>query len=238
TGWGSYIPAKVMSNSELEKLVDTSDDWIRSRTGIKERRIAGPGETTASMSTVAAQRALERAGLAANDLDLVISASTTPDHLLPASACLIQQSLGATRAAAFDLNTACTGFIYALVTGGQFIQTGTYKRVLVVSGETLSRFLDWQDRNTCILFGDGAAAVLEATDQNAGVMGPVLGSRGDLEHLLVIEGGGCARPATAETVAARDHVIRMRGIDVFRFAVRSMAQASLDSVARAGLTLD
>ncbi len=239
TGWGSYIPAKVMSNSELEKLVDTSDDWIRSRTGIKERRIAGPGETTATMSTVAAQRALERAGLAANDLDLVISASTTPDHLLPASACLIQQSLGATRAAAFDLNTACTGFIYALVTGGQFIQAGTYKRVLVVSGETLSRFLDWQDRNTCILFGDGAAAaVLEATDQNAGVMGPVLGSRGDLEHLLVIEAGGCARPASAETVAARDHVIRMRGNDVFRFAVRSMAQASLDSVARAGLTLD
>src|SRR5947207_13968561 len=187
TGWGSYVPAKVMTNSDVARMVQTSDEWIRSRTGISERRIAEAGETTVSMGTLAAQRALERAGIAARELDLVICASTTPDHLLPSSASLVQQRLGAHRAGAFDLNTACTGFVYALVAGSQFIQAGNYRRVLIVTGETLSRFLDWGDRNTCILFGDGASAVLlEATEQNAGVFGPVLGSRGDVEHLLVI----------------------------------------------------
>src|SRR5438445_7966162 len=178
TGWGSYVPAKVMTNSDVARMVDTSDEWIRSRTGISERRVAGPGETTVSMGTLAAQRALERAAIAARDIDLVICASTTPDYLLPSSASLVQQQLGANRAGAFDLNTACTGFVYALVAGSQFIQAGTYHRVLVVTGETLSRFLDWQDRNTCILFGDGASAVvLEDPEQNAALFGPWLVSR-------------------------------------------------------------
>jgi 3-oxoacyl-[acyl-carrier-protein] synthase-3 len=239
TGWGHYSPARVLTNADLEKLIDTSDVWIRTRTGISERRIAATGETTATMSTLAAQRALDKAGLAAHDLDLIICASTTPDHLLPASACLVQQRLGADRAGAFDLNTACTGFIYGLVVGSQFIQTGTYQRVLVIGAETLSRFVDWHDRNTCILFGDGAAAVvLEASEQDCGILAPVLGSRGDLDYLLTIEAGGCARPASAETIANKGHVVRMRGNDVFKFAVRSMTQAALDSTARAGLTLD
>ncbi len=239
TGWGSYTPAKILNNADLAKTVDTSDEWIRTRTGIRERRIAGPGETTASMCALAGQRALERAGLAARDLDLILCATTTPDHLLPATGCLVQHRLGANRAGAFDLNTACTGFIYALVVGSQFIQAGTYQRILVVSGETLSRFTDWKDRNTCILFGDGAAAVvLEATAQDCGVLGPVLGSRGDVDFLLTIEAGGCARPADADTVAGGGHCIKMRGNDVFKFAVRSMTQAALDSVARAGLSLD
>src|SRR5438876_371335 len=155
SGWGCYSPVKVLTNQDLERTLDTNDEWIRSRTGIRERRIAGPGETTATMSLLASQRALAKAGLAAQDLDLIICATTTPDHLLPGTACLVQQRLGADQAGAFDLNTACTGFVYALIVGSQFIQTGTYRRVLVVSGETLSRFTDWNDRNTCILFGDG-----------------------------------------------------------------------------------
>jgi 3-oxoacyl-[acyl-carrier-protein] synthase III len=239
TGWGSYTPEKVLDNRELERLVDTSDEWIRTRTGIRERRIAAPGETTASMCITAARRALERAELSARDLDLVVCATTTPDHLLPATGCLVQRALGADRAGAFDLNAACTGFLSALIVGAQFIQCGTCERVLVVSGETLSRFTDWQDRNTCVLFGDGAAAVvLEATFQDSGVLSAVLGCRGDAEHTLAIEAGGCARPATPETVAAGEHLIRMRGGETFKSAVRWMTQASRQAVAKAHLTLD
>ncbi len=239
SGWGSYLPLKTLTNHDLAKMVDTTDEWIRTRTGVRERRVAGPGETTSSMCLLAAQRALDRAGIAAADLDLVICGTTTPDHLLPSTACLLQQRLGAIRAGAFDLNTACTGFNYALIVGSQFIQAGTYRRVLVASGETLTRFTDWKDRNTCILFGDGAAAVvLEPTTQDAGVLGPVLGSRGDTDRLLTIEAGGSAMPASCETVSAGSHFLRMRGNDVFKFAVRSMAQAALDSIARSGLALE
>src|SRR5438552_9547750 len=195
TGWGWYSPSQVLSNQDLEKLVDTNDAWIQSRTGIRERRIAAPGETTSSMATIAARQALEEADLAAGDLDLIICATTTPDHLIPATACLIQHNLGADRAAAFDLNTACTGFLYALATGTQFIQAGGAKRILIVAGETLSRFVNWEDRGTCILFGDGAGAVvLEATSQPAGMLSTVLGSRGYVEQMLIIEARGSALP--------------------------------------------
>lgn len=237
TGWGWYSPARVLTNHDLEKLVNTNDAWIHTRTGIRERRIAAEGETTSSMASIAARQALEEAELSPRDLDLIICATTTPDHLLPATACLIQNNLGATKAAAFDLNTACTGFLYALATGAQFIQGGGAKRVLIVAGETLSRFINWQDRTTCILFGDGAAAVvLEATAQSAGVLSTVLGSRGDTEQMLSIEAGGSARPASAETLADKSHCIRMRGNEIFKMAVRSMAQSAQDALNKAGLS--
>lgn len=237
TGWGWYCPTQVLTNQDLEKLVDTDDDWIHSRTGIRERRIASPSETTSSMCVIAAQQALEEAELSASDLDLVICATTTPDHLLPATACLIQRQIGADHAGAFDLNAACTGFLYGLATGAQFIQGGGAKRVLVVAGETLSRFTNWEDRNTCILFGDGAAAVvLESTEQNAGVLSTVLGARGDVEQMLTIAAGGAAMPATAQTVAAKAHLVHMRGNEIFKMAVRSMAQSAQDALAKVGLS--
>ncbi len=238
TGCGRHSPERVLTNHDLEQLVSTDDEWIRSRTGIAERRIASDAETTSSMCVLAAQHALAQAKLSARDLDLIICATTTPDYLLPATACLIQHRLGADRAGAFDLNAACSGFLYALSVASQFIQAGTCKRILITAGEVLSKFTNWEDRSTCVLFGDGAAAtVVEATTQPAGVLSTVLGSRGDVEGLLTIEGGGGARPATAETVANKDHLIRMRGNEVFKMAVRSMAQACHEALSRAGLTI-
>jgi 3-oxoacyl-[acyl-carrier-protein] synthase-3 len=236
TGWGHYAPARELSNEELEALVDTSDEWIRARTGIRRRRLAGPGETTATMCARAAERALARAGLDAGQLDLVVCATTTPDRLLPATACAVQGRLAAAGAGAFDLNSACTGFLSGLIVGSQFIRAGTCARVLVVAGETLSRFVDWRDRDTCVLFGDGAAAVvLEADARECGVLSTVMGCRGDAGHLLAIEAGGSARPASAATVAGGEHCVRMRGGEVFRLAVRSMEWAARRALARAGL---
>jgi 3-oxoacyl-[acyl-carrier-protein] synthase-3 len=238
TGWGGYSPEQVLDNHELAQRVNTNDAWVRTRTGISQRHLAAPGETPSSMGLLAGRRALLEAQLDAEELDLVICATTTPDYLLPATACLIQQRLGAHRAAAFDLNAACSGFVYGLAIGSQFIQAGTYRRVLVVACEALSRFVNWDDRSTCILFGDGAAAVvLEATTQPAGLLSTVLGSRGDTEKMLLIEGGGSALPASAATVAEKAHTIRMRGNEVFKSAVRNMAQAARDAVAQAGLRL-
>jgi 3-oxoacyl-[acyl-carrier-protein] synthase-3 len=236
TGWGHCLPERVLTNKELESRIDTSDEWIRTRTGIRERRVAGPGETTASLCTAAARRALARAALAPADLDLVICATTTPDHLLPNTGSAVQQRLGAAHAGAFDLNAACTGFVYALTVGTQFIRAGALERVLVVGGETLSRFLNWDDRATCVLFGDGAGAVvLEATEQECGVLSTVLGSKGDTDHLLAIEAGGSARPPTADTLARGEHFITMRGSDIFRLAVRSMARAAGEALGKAGV---
>lgn len=238
TGWGDYLPEKVLTNHELETTVDSSDEWIRSRTGICERRIAGPTETTASMCAIAAQRALHCAELNSTELDLVICVTTTPDHLLPPTACIVQQRIGATHGGAFDVNAACTGFLHGLVVGSQFIQAGTCDRVLVVAGETLSRFVNWNDRSTCILFGDGAGAVvLEASNKESGVLSSVLGCRGDVGRHLVIEAGGSAKPATPATLVAGDHYIRMRGNEVFKFAVRSMIQATRQVLTKADLTI-
>lgn len=239
TGWGHYAPEKVLTNRDLEGMLDTSDEWIRTRTGICERRIAAHDETTSTMCAIAAQRALDKAHMAAIDLDLIICATTTPDTLMPATACLVQDSIGAANAGAFDLNTACTGFVYGLVMASQFIQSGAYDRVLVVGGETLSRFLNWQDRTTCILFGDGAGAVvLEATEDESGLLSFVLGSQGSGGSLLKIPGGGATRPASMDTVAANEHSITMRGNEVFKFAVRSMAQAASEAIAGANLSPD
>jgi 3-oxoacyl-[acyl-carrier-protein] synthase-3 len=237
TGWGHYAPEKVLTNTELELLVGTTDDWIRTRTGICQRRLAAPGETTSSMCLQAARRALRRARLPAQDLDLVICATTTPDQLLPATACLLQERLGATHAGAFDLNSACTGFVNALIVGSQFIQAGTCERVLVVAGETLSRFINWTDRDTCVLFGDGAGAVvLEASAEPCGVVSTVMGCQGDVKHMLAIKAGGSARPAAADTLAAGDHYITMRGNEVFKLAIRAMSKAANQALARAGLS--
>ncbi len=239
TGWGSFIPEKVLSNHDLEKIVDTSDEWIRTRTGISERHVVIEGETPRTMGVAAAKKALARAELDAKDLDLVICVATAFDYFLPATACLIQQDLGAERAGAFDLNAACSGFVYGISVASQFIEAGNAKRVLVVASEALTRFVNWKDRSTCVLFGDGASAVvLEATTQDAGVLSFVLGSRGDVEKMLVIEGGGCAVPASNESVANGSHFLKMRGAEVFKMAVRNMAQASRDALERANLTLD
>jgi 3-oxoacyl-[acyl-carrier-protein] synthase-3 len=239
TGWGAACPQRVLTNRDLESMVNTNDEWIVSRTGIRERRIADPSETSATLGHKAALVALAKARVKPSDLDLVIFASTTPDHLLPASGCLIQQRLGADKAGAFDLNAACSGFLYGLSIASQFIKTGAARKILLVSAEVLTRFVNWADRNTCILFGDGAASVvLEATDQDAGVLSSVLGSRGDVEKMLVIEAGAGAKPATAETLANLDHTVRMRGNEVFKMAVRNMVQAAKESLNRAKLTLD
>ncbi len=236
TGWGHCVPDTVLTNKGLESLVDTSDEWIRSRTGIHTRRIAGPTETTSSLCATAALRALERARLSAADLDLVICATTTPDQLVPATGCLVHEKIGAVNAGAFDINSACTGFLYGLVTGMQFIQAGTFQRVLVVAGEILSRFLNWKDRSTCILHGDGAGAVvLEATQQCCGIMSSVLGCRGDTGQILTIAAGGSARPASANTVADRAHFITMRGHEVFKLAVRGMTHAATTAMINANV---
>ncbi len=237
TGWGHYLPERVLTNKELEARIATTDEWITTRTGIRERRIAGSGETTSTLCTVAARQALARAALPADAVDLVICATTTPDQLLPNTASIVQQRLGAARAGAFDVNAACTGFLCALSVATQFIRTGTLERVLVVAGETLSRFTNWDDRATCILFGDGAGAVLlEATDQESGVLSSVLGSRGDVDRLLAIPAGGSARPATLDTVAQGEHFITMRGCDIFRLAVRAMTRAAADALEKAAVS--
>ncbi len=237
TGWGCYLPAAVRTNQDLTAWVDTSDSWIRARTGIRERRVAAPDEATASLCTHAARRALARARLTAADLDLIVCATTTPDYLLPATACLVHRALGADRAAAFDLNAACTGSLTGLAVAAQFLRAGTYRRALVVAGEVLSRFMNAKDRSTCVLMGDGAGAVvLEATERPGGFLYPVLGCRGDAEGLLTIPAGGSARPASAETVAAGDHCMRMSGQEIFRRAVRGMAQAARQTLDQAGLT--
>jgi 3-oxoacyl-[acyl-carrier-protein] synthase III len=219
-GWGKYLPTRVMPNSELETLVETSDAWIRSRSGIGERRIAAPDETTATMGAAAAREALARAGVGAADLDLVVVATSTPDHYAyPSSACLIQADLGAERAGAFDLSAACSGFVYALVVASQMMGSGAYQRVLVVGSDVNSRILDWRDRGTCVLFGDGAGAVvLEVTDTPGGLVAAELGADGAGAAHLIVPAGGSRAPATPETVERREHFIRMNGAEVFRFS--------------------
>jgi 3-oxoacyl-[acyl-carrier-protein] synthase III len=237
SGWGAYLPPGTLTNHDLEGRLGVSDEWIRARTGITERRLAASDQTTTSLCAAAARRALARARLAAGDVDLIVCATMTPDHLLPATGCLVQERLGAVHAGAFDLNAACCGFVYALVVAAGLVESGRHDRVLVVAGETLGRFVDRGDRGTAILFGDGAGAVvLEATDRDGGLRGSVLGCRGDVDRRLVIEAGGSARPASAATVAAGQHVIRMRGHEVFKLAVRGMVEAGREALARADLT--
>lgn len=237
-GWGKYLPQRIMPNSELAEMVDTSDEWIRARTGIGERRIAAPEETTCSLAVNAARAALDQANLTADDLELIIVATCTPDYSnIPATASLVQHALGATHAGAFDLNAVCSGFLYGLATGSQFILTGVHKSVLVVGAEVFTRILDWQDRSTCVLFGDGAGAVvLRPTDRPGGLLSFVLGSDGSGACSLYVPAGGSRRPASAETVAERAHYVKMQGRDVFRFATRIVPESVVQALDVAGLT--
>lgn len=236
TGWGSAVPEKVLTNADLEKLVDTSDEWITSRTGIKERHIVSPHESTSTMAIAAARQALERAGVSPWQVDLVICCTATPDFLFPSTACLIQHEIGAENAGAFDLEAACSGFIYGLSVGSQFIKTGDYKTVLVVAAEALSRFIDWTDRATCVLFGDGAGAVvLEASESGNGLLSFVLGAHGVGEDLIKLPAGGARQPATPETLESGAHFIKMNGQEVYRFAVRIMGDSAIEALEKAGL---
>jgi 3-oxoacyl-[acyl-carrier-protein] synthase-3 len=226
-----------MTNDELEALIDTSDEWIRTRTGIAERRIVGENESTGSMAVAAARDALCVAKTSAEEVDLVLVATATPDHLgFPATASLVQEALGARRAGAFDLNAGCTGFIYALVTGSQFIASGAYRRVLVVGSDAMSRIVDWQDRSVCVLFGDGAGAVvLEATDKPGGLRSFVLGSDGAGAKHLIVPQGGSRHPMSHEVLESRGNYLRMNGREVFRFATTKMTESLNQTISEANL---
>jgi len=236
TGVGSYVPAKILTNHDLEKMVETSDEWITTRTGIKERRIAADDEFTSDMAARAAERAMKMAGITGADIDLVIVATITPDMPFPATACLVQKKIGATRAAAFDLEAACSGFIYGLEVGQQFIMSRTYKTVLVIGAEKISSIVDWKDRNTCVLFGDGAgAAVLQNRENSHGLLTAVMGADGDKAELLYMPGGGSRCPATKESVDGRLHYLRMDGKQAFKNAVQAMESAANEVLKRCEL---
>jgi 3-oxoacyl-[acyl-carrier-protein] synthase-3 len=238
-GWGMYVPSEVLTNDDLASMVDTSNDWIRTRTGILERRIATPEDTTATMAIRAARDALRVANANPAKLDLIIVATATPDYSFPATACLVQDALGATRAGAFDLSAGCTGFVYALAVGSQMVTSGAYDQVLIIGAETLSRIVNWTDRNTCVLFGDGAGAVLlQASDVPGGVLSAVLGADGSGGDLLMLPAGGSRHPASAETVAQDMHYIQMNGREIFRFATRVTAKAAKQALAEANVHLE
>ena len=239
TGWGMAAPEPVLTNDDISKMVDTNDAWIRERTGIRERRIARENEFPSTLGVEASIKALRVANLRPTDLDLIICTTSSPEYIFPATACLIQDQIGASKAGAFDLLAACSGFIYALNMGAQAIRSGSIKSALIVGSETLSRFINWKDRNTCILFGDGAGAfVLQASEQPGGVLSAVMHSDGSGGDLLTIEGGGSRYPASESTVHQGRHYIQMDGKEVFRFATRVMASATQEALACAGLTMD
>jgi len=236
TGWGSAVPERVLTNADLAKIVDTSDEWITTRTGIRERHILAPNESTSTLAVAASRKALERAGVSPWQVELVICCTASPDFLFPATACLVQNEIGAENAGAFDLEAGCSGFIYGLSVGTQFIKSGAYKTVLVVGAEALSRFIDWQDRATCILFADGAGAVLlQATDHKCGLLSFVLGSHGVGADLIKLPAGAAANPASEQTLADRGHFIKMNGQEVYRFAVRIMGDSAVEALEKAGL---
>ncbi|ABZ84718.1 3-oxoacyl-[acyl-carrier-protein] synthase 3 [Heliomicrobium modesticaldum Ice1] len=233
-GTGAYLPERIMTNKEFESMVDTSDEWIVTRTGIRERRVAAPEEAVSDLSAIAGARALEAAGLAPEEVDLVIVGSCTFDTYLPASACLAAWKMGARRAAAFDLETACTSFIYGCAVGAQFIATGMYRHVLVIGAEVLSKFLDYRDRNTCVLFGDGAGAALLGPVEEGGFKAFDLGADGSGGGLITVPAGGSRMPASAATLEERQHYVKMNGKEVYKFAVRVIGDASQRVLDRAG----
>jgi 3-oxoacyl-[acyl-carrier-protein] synthase III len=238
TGWGMSVPERVLTNKDLEKMVNTSDQWIVDMTGIKERRIAKEGQSTATLATEAAWKALSIANLKPIDIDLIICATSTPEYIFPATACLVQDKLGARRAGAFDLSAACSGFIYALNMASQAIISGSMANILIIGSETLSKFIDWNDRNTCILFGDGAGAfVLQASEIPGGVIASVMHSDGSGGEFLSLPGGGSKNPATEATIKQGQHFIHMDGREVFRFATRVMSQATKEVLTKADILL-
>jgi 3-oxoacyl-[acyl-carrier-protein] synthase-3 len=235
TGTGSSVPDKVLSNHELELMVDTTDEWIITRTGIRERRIASAEEFTSTFATRAALNALEMAGVLPEELDMIIVATVTPDYPFPSTACLLQSNIKAYNAAAFDISAACSGFIYALTTVDRYIRSGTVKKALVVGAEVLSRIVDWTDRNSCLLFGDGAGAVIvEATDGDSGILDSMLKSDGSLWELLYQPGPGNRNPASTNLLDGRLNFLRMQGNEVFKLAVRAMEEGALKVLSSGG----
>jgi 3-oxoacyl-[acyl-carrier-protein] synthase-3 len=238
TGVGSYVPAKILTNTDLEKMVDTSDEWITTRTGIKERRVAAKDEFTSDMAVKAAQRAMKMAGVTAEQIELIVVATITPDMPFPATACLVQQKIGARRAAAFDLEAACSGFIYGLEIGQQFIMSRTYDTVLVIGAEKLSSIVDYTNRNTCVLFGDGAGAAILQNRPNAhGLLTAVMGADGSKGNLIHMPGGGSRCPATMDSVAAKLHYLQMDGRETFKNAVHAMCAAAKEALRRCELDI-
>jgi 3-oxoacyl-[acyl-carrier-protein] synthase-3 len=236
TGWGRYAPSQVLTNADLEQIVDTSDEWIRSRTGIRERRVAAANETTASMAAVASLRALAVAGLDPDDIDLILLGTLTPDYWMPSTAALVKEAIGNTRAVAMDVMAACSGFVYAYASAHAHITSGMARHVLVIGAETLTRFLDYTDRNTCILFGDGAGAVvLSASDQPGGGLGIELTTEPSGAYMIWLPAGGAKAPPGIETVNRGEHFIRMEGRETYRFATRTLATTALAAVEQAGL---
>ncbi|WP_429372907.1 beta-ketoacyl-ACP synthase III [Paenibacillus sp. DS2015] len=236
-GTGKYVPEKILTNSDLEKMVDTNDEWIVSRTGIRERHIAAPDQATSDLAYEAALKALESAGMTADQLDLIIIATVTPDTIFPSTACIVQEKLGAKKAAAFDLSAACSGFVYSLATATNFIRTGMYNNALIIGADCLSRITDYTDRNTCVLFGDGAGAVvIGEVPEGRGFLSFDLGAEGAGGGLLKLEAGGSRLPASTATIEDKQHFIYMNGREVFKFAVRIMGSATESVLSKAGKT--
>lgn len=239
TGTGHYCPERVLTNFDLEKMVDTSDEWIVTRSGIRERRIAAPDEATSDLSVAAARAALESAGVRPDELDGIVLGTVCGDMVFPATSCLVQDRIGATKAAAFDLNAACSGFIFGLGTAHALISSGRMDKVLVIGVEVLSKLTDWTDRATCVLFGDGAGAVvLEPAEPGTGILGTYMKSDGALADLLHLPAGGTRNPASLETIARRDHFIKMKGDGVFKYAVRAMEDAAIHVLEQANLSIE
>jgi 3-oxoacyl-[acyl-carrier-protein] synthase III len=239
TGWGMSVPERILSNAEIAKMVDTTDEWIRSRTGIRIRHIADTDETTASLATNATLQALRVANLKPADVELIIVTTSSPEHIFPATACIVQDRIGAINAGAFDLSAACTGFIIGLNMATQAIRSGSINNAVVIGSETLSRLINWKDRSTCILFGDGAGAfVLQAGDEPAGVLSAVMRSDGSGGNLLSLPAGGSRMPASPYTVSNGQHYIQMNGREVYRFATRVMVQATKEAVELAGIKIE
>lgn len=237
-GLGKYLPENRLTNEDLEKIVDTTDEWIRGRTGIKERRIAREDEATSDMAVSAAKAALENAKLKPEDIDLIIVATITPDMFFPSTACIIQNKLGINHTPAFDISVACSGFIYGIAIASQFIKAGIYKRVLLVAAEKMSSVTDWKDRATCVLMGDGAGAAILGEVEEGGILSVYLGADGSKGDLLKMPAGGSRLPASVSTVEGRLHFLKMQGNELFRHAVRIMAEAALKAAEPLGLKGD
>lgn len=232
-----YLPDRVLTNKDLEKMVDTTDEWIVSRTGISERRIAAQGEVTSFMGTKVAQALLEKRGMKPGEIELIIVATVTPDMLFPSTAALIQHAIGAGSAWGFDLSAACSGFLFALETGAKFIESGRHSTAMIIGSDTMSAITDYEDRNTCVLFGDGAGGVLlEPTSGDEGIIDSLLYTDGSGADLLKMPGGGSLHPASEDTVRKRMHYVQQEGRQVFKFAVKSMAEATEEILNRHGLT--
>ncbi len=237
-GLGCYVPSKVLTNKDLEGMVDTSDEWISTRTGIRERRLAAANESTSVLALNAARQALKKSGLKAEELDLILVATISPDMPFPATACLLQDALGAKNAACLDVSAACAGFVYGIVMAQQFLLSGAYKNALVIGAEKLSSLTDWKDRNTCVLFGDGAGAAVLAPVDKGGILASYLGSDGSMADLLMVPAGGSRQPASRETVDQRLHFIKMRGNEVFKLAVKIMSDAACKALKKCKLEVE